>query len=146
MLAATWRSIRACCIYIFLLPMFLGQLSLLPLDFHSWGFLVYHNYYATKATITETKEVARIMISLGPIPQSNTRCQQNLRCCTKGLVWLALHSVKKLDIRENFGYMYSFNWHLITKGIVLGVQKQICKMFYFLLNFLEIPFLLHILP
>ena len=26
--------------------------NLIPLDFHSWGFLVYHSYYVTKATKT----------------------------------------------------------------------------------------------
>ena len=27
---------------------------------------------------------------------------------------LTLHSVKKLDIRADFGYIYILNWHLIT--------------------------------
>ena len=42
-----------------------------------------------------------------------------------------MHGVKKLDIRGDFGYIYSLDWHLITtikKGNILGVHKQICKL------------------
>ena len=45
---------------------------------------------------------------------------------------ITMHSVKKLDIHRDYGYMYSLNWHLITtlkkNAIFLGVHKQICKL------------------
>ena len=39
----------------------------------------------------------------GTVPQNNLTPKSGQK-----------HCVKKLDIRADFGYMYSFDWHLIT--------------------------------